>query len=135
MPANCSGATLAIENVLKDINVGVNGSLDLGYKVAGVSVSMPVGQATAYFSGFPSRPFSSMGRRAPRLTTGVENAEPVGQVILNNFQVNPGGEVSGYFYRDGRFSVSVSSNYKFFFANAALTVTVTDHDITASRTG
>ena len=53
---------------------------------------------------------------------------------LKDFQVGPGARVEGYVSRDGRFSVSTTSNYRLLAADAALTITVTDHDITARGT-
>src|SRR5262249_48625139 len=56
---------------------------------------------------------------------------PWAGTVLANFQSGPGTAVEGYVYRDGRFAVATTSNYRLFAANAALTVTVTDHDISA----
>ena len=114
----------AIENVLKDINVGINGGVNLGYTVAGVNVSVPLGQASAFYSG----PQGAIYFAAQQGTA----INPWHGTVLANFQSGPGTMVEGYVYRDGRFAVSTTSNYRLFFANAAMTLTVTDHDITAS---
>ena len=122
----------AIDNVLKDINVGVNGSVNLGYSVAGVKVSVPVGQASAYYSG-QDQAFFFEGKQGTALNHQLP-VSPWANTILKNFQVGQGAAIEGYVYRDGRFSVSTSTNYQFFFANAALTLTVTNQDISASGT-
>ena len=70
------------------------------------------------------------------MVPGVQGTafNPWAGTVLANFQCGPGTAIEGYAYRDGRFSVSTTSNYRLFTANAALTVTVTDHDIAAKGT-
>ena len=114
----------ALANVARDINLGVNGGLNLGYTVAGVNVSVPLGQASAFYSG-PRGEFSFKGAQGTAIN-------PWQGTVLSKFQVGPGTTVEGIINRDGRFSVSTTSNYRFFTCNAAMTITVTDHDITAA---
>jgi hypothetical protein len=118
------GDLSAVEAVLRDVNVGVNGGLNLGYTVAGYSVTVPLGEASAFYSG-------------PRQGVWFQGAQgtavnPWAGTVLEDFQVGPGTAVEGYAYRDGRFSVSTTSSYKLFTLDAALTVTVTNTAITAA---
>jgi hypothetical protein len=117
------GDLSAVEAVLRDINVGINGGLNLGYSVAGYGVTVPLGEASAFYSG-------------PRQGVWFEGAQgtavnPWAGTALEDFQIGPGTTVEGYAYRDGRFSVSTTSSYKFFTLDAALTVTVTNESIWA----
>ena len=45
------GDLRALENVARDISIGINGGVNVGYAVAGVNVSVPVGQGSAFYSG------------------------------------------------------------------------------------
>ncbi|HEY2784767.1 MAG TPA: hypothetical protein VGJ05_07295 [Fimbriiglobus sp.] len=114
----------ALQNVVSDINVGVNGTVTLGYTVAGYAVSVPVGEASVFYSG-PQQAVFFKGAQGTALN-------PWAGTVLENFQSGPGASIEGYVFRDGRFSVSTSSNYRLFVADADLTLTVTDHDISAT---
>ena len=120
------GDLRALDAVARDINVGVNGGVNLSYSVANHTITVPLGQASAFYSG----PQQGVWFR------GVQGTafNPWAGTVLANFQAGPGTAIEGYAYRDGRFSVSTTSNYRLFVANAALTVTVTDHDISAEGT-
>lgn len=120
------GDLTALDAVVRDINVGVNGSVNLGYKVGGFNVSVPLGQASVFYSG-PQQAVFFEGTQGTAMNTWAGTP-------LANFQVGPGAAIEGYAYRDGRFSVATTSNYRFFTADAALTITVTDHDISARGT-
>lgn len=116
----------ALGNVVTDINVGVNGGVNLGYSVAGYQVSAPLGQASLFYSGSQEAVFFK-GAQGTALN-------PWAGTALEDFQSGPGAAVEGYVYRDGRFSVSTTADFRLFVADAALTLTVTDHDIAAAGT-
>jgi hypothetical protein len=116
----------ALDVVAHDINVGVNGGLNLSYKVAGHTVTSPLGQASALYRG-PEQGVWFKGLQG----TAVN---PWHGTVLEYLQCGGGAAVEGYAYRDGRFSVAVTSNFRAFYVNTALTVTVTDHDIRAQGT-
>lgn len=120
------GDLTAVEAVLRDVNVGVNGGVSLGYTVAGRSLTVPLGEASVFYSG-------------PRQGVWFKGAQgtavnPWAGTALEDFQVGPGTAIEGYAYRDGRFSVSTTSSYKLFTLDAALTVTVTNDSIRAAGT-
>ena len=117
------GDLKALDAVARDINVGVNGGVNLGYAVAGRTITVPLGQASLYYSG-PQQGVWFRGVQGTAMNTWKGT-------VLEKFQAGPGTAIEGYAFRDGRFSVATTSNYRLFTANAALTLTVTDHDIKA----
>jgi hypothetical protein len=116
----------ALDAVARDINVGINGGVNLGYAVAGRMITVPLGQGSAFYSG-PQQGVWFKGVQGTAFN-------PWAGTVLANFQSGPGAEFEGYAFRDGRFSVATTSNYRLFTANAAMTITVTDHDIGAKGT-
>lgn len=120
------GDLTAVEAVLRDVNVGVNGGVSLGYTVAGRSLTVPLGGASVFYSG----PHQGVWFKGAQGTA----VNPWAGTVLEDFQVGPGAAVEGYAYRDGRFSVSTTSSYKLFTLDAALTVTVTNDGIRAAGT-
>jgi len=117
------GDLKALDAVARDINVGINGGVNFGYAVAGRMITVPLGQGSAFYSG-PQQGVWFKGVQGTAFN-------PWAGTVLANFQSGPGTEVEGYVFRDGRFSVATTSNYRLFSMNAALTLTVTNNEIGA----
>ncbi|HEV3439495.1 MAG TPA: hypothetical protein VG122_19175, partial [Gemmata sp.] len=113
-----------VENVLTDIDVGVNGAVSLGYSIGGVSVTVPLGNASAVYDGPQQAVFF----------TGTQGSAVWEGTALADFNVGPGAKVQGYIYGNGQFSVSTTGNYMVSAMNAALTITVSNQAINATGT-
>jgi hypothetical protein len=111
-----------VENVLSDIDVGVNGSASIGYSIAGVSIHVPIGSASVVYDGSQQAVFF----------TGTQGSAVWEGTALADFNVGPGAQIEGYIYSDGQFSVSTTGNFMVSAVNAALTITVTNESISAS---
>jgi hypothetical protein len=111
-----------VENVLSDIDVGVNGSASIGYSIAGVSIHVPIGSASVVYDG-PQQAIFFTGTQGSAVWEGT---------ALADFNVGPGAQIEGYIYSDGQFSVSTTSNFMVSAVNAALTITVTNESISAT---
>lgn len=114
----------ALGNAARDIQVGVNGAVNLGYSVGGYQLTVPVGEASLFYSG-PQEAVWFKGVQGSEVNT-------FRGTILEDFQTGPGTKIEGFVYRTGQFSVATTSSYKFMkSANAALTLTVTNNAISA----
>ena len=102
---------------------GINGAVNLGYSIGDYQLTVPVGEASLYHSGLQEAVWFK----------GVQGSESnmFAGTILEDFQTGPGTAIEGHVYRDGRFSVSTTSSYKFMSLDAALTLTVTNDAISA----
>ncbi len=113
-----------VENVLTDIDVGVNGTVSLAYSIAGVSVTVPLGNASVVYDGPQQAVFFK----------GIQGSAVWAGTALADFEVGPGAEVQGYIYSNGQFSVSTTGNFMVSAINAALTITVSNQAINATGT-
>lgn len=117
------GDLKALDAVARDVNVGANGGFNFGYAVAGRTITIPLGAASVYYSG-PQGGVWFHGQDGSAYN-------PWKGTALESFRAGPGAEIEGYIYRDGRFSVSTTSNFRLFTANAALTIAVNNTGIKA----
>jgi hypothetical protein len=113
-----------VENVLTDIDVGVNGSASIGYSVGPVSIHVPIASASLVYDG-PQGGFFFIGK---------EQAAEWQGTVLSDFYAGPGAQIEGYVYTNGTFSVATTASLQFSALTTALTITVSNEGISATGT-
>lgn len=109
-----------LETAIHDINVGLNGEADFGYKLAGYNLTVPLGQASAVFSGPKQAIFFKGG-----------TVDPFQGTPLATFQANTYTTFQGSIYRSGQFSVTGTNTFKVFGNTANVSLTLANTGVTA----
>jgi hypothetical protein len=116
----------AIDAVLRDLDVGVNGEVDFAFSAAGFNVLVPLGMASAIYNG----PQQGIWFKAVEGPT----QDPFQGTVLDAFQATNTESVEGWALRNGNFSLTATDSYKVAGINAALTITLDPTGVTARGT-
>jgi hypothetical protein len=112
-----------VEAVIRDINVGVNGGVDLGYQKAGFNFTVPLGKATVVYRGPQQGVWFKGGTIDPWAGTPLET-----------FQATSYTTVEGSVFRTGQFNVTATNTWKVFGNRADLSVTLANTGVSVAGT-
>jgi hypothetical protein len=116
------GQLSGLAGVFSNIDVGVNAELDLGYQAAGYNFTIRLGGASAVFNG----PQGALWLRGVR---GVDN--PLAGTPFAWLTANPSDSLEATAYSNGRFVITLDSEYPVLGTNLSFTLTLTNSGVTA----
>ncbi len=123
----------AIDAVFKDIAVGVNGAVVLGYKFAGFNFTVPLGAASAVYNG----PQQGLWLKAVK---GDPGANPFAGTPFALLVMSQTDSVEGWILRNGQFHMTVGTTYTWgdpnsYGATLGYALTLTNAGVTADLRG
>jgi hypothetical protein len=117
-----TGQSRPLAGVFGNIDVGVNAELDLSYQAAGYNFTVRLGGASAVFNG----PLGGLWLRGVR---GIDN--PLAGTPFAWLTASPTDSLEASAYSDGRFVVTLTSEYPVLGTDLRFTLTLTNSGVTA----
>lgn len=117
-----SGHLSALAGVFRNIDVGINAELDLGYQAAGYNFTIRLGGGSAVYNG-------PLGGLCLHGVKGTEN--PLAGTPFANLNFSQTDSVEAALYSNGRFFITVGTQYDALGATLGYTLTLTNSGITA----
>jgi hypothetical protein len=120
------GGTLAnASTILQDVEIGVNGTLDVGFKYGGFNFHLPLGGASAVYNG-PAGGVWFQAERGPNPLAGTPFA---------SLSFGPHDTVEGAIFTNGQFFLTLTAGYTIGPGTLAFTLTLDNSGASAVATG
>jgi hypothetical protein len=120
-----SGVLTNASTIVQDVQIGVNGTLDVGYSYGGFKFSLPLGGGSAVYNG----PLGGVWLR----TVGGTN--PLAGTPFSSLNSGPSDSVEGAIFANGQFFVTLTSGYSIGPGRLAFTLTLDNNGISAVADG
>jgi len=124
----------ALQTIIDDIRLGVNGQVDAGYDAAGYHFTLPLGQASAVYNG-PERHVWFKGASVdPWEGTALEQFQMISTVSIEGSYrpANRIDSIAGRLTHESPYFITATSTYKIFGVKADMTVTLDDTGVEAA---
>jgi hypothetical protein len=120
------GHLSALSGVFKNIDVGVNAALNLGYDVAGYNFTLRLGGGSAVYNG----PLGGLWLRGVKGTDNPLAGTPFAWLTFSETD-----SVEAALYANGHFSITAETEWDVLGSPVAFTLTLTNSGIAAQTTG
>jgi hypothetical protein len=120
-----SGVLGDASTVVQDADIGVNGTLNVGYSYGGFKFSLPLGGGSAVYNG----PLGGVWLRT------VGGINPLAGTPFSSLSFGPSGSVEGAIFANGQFFVTLTSAYSIGPGTLAFTLILDNSGITAQAAG